>query len=206
MEGMMTATQQRDLHGLKALVTGATSGLGRAIASQLARDGADVIVHGRDAARGAQTVEEIQSQGGSARFVAADLSDATSIGRLAKEVGDIDILVNNAGFAMWSPTETFALAAFDAIFAANVRAPFFLVAAFAPGMVSRGTGSIINISSMAGRLGQGRRHVGAGTFGSRHVLPIQGRLREIRGYLAFYPERVDAIEEQREACEERVEA
>jgi NAD(P)-dependent dehydrogenase (short-subunit alcohol dehydrogenase family) len=149
----MTATQQRDLHGLRALVTGATSGLGRAIASQLARDGADVIVHGRDAARGAQTVEEIQSQGGSARFVAADLSDATSIGRLAKEVGDIDILVNNAGFAMWSPTETFALASFDAIFAANVRAPFFLVAAFAPGMVSRGTGSIINISSMAGRLG-----------------------------------------------------
>jgi len=105
MEGMMTATQQRDLHGLKALVTGATSGLGRAIASQLARDGADVIVHGRDAERGAQTVEEIQSQGGSARFVAADLSDATSIGRLAKEVGDIDILVNNAGFAQsWRST------------------------------------------------------------------------------------------------------
>src|SRR5207237_7977028 len=153
MEGRMTATQQRDLHGLKALLTGATSGLGRAIASQLARDGADVIVHGRDTARGAQTVEEVQSHGGSARFVAADLSDARSIGRLAKEVGDIDILVNNAGFAMWSPTETFALAAFDAIFAANVRAPFFLVAAFAPGMVSRGSGSIINISSIASRLG-----------------------------------------------------
>jgi NAD(P)-dependent dehydrogenase (short-subunit alcohol dehydrogenase family) len=150
---MMTDTQQRDLHGLKALVTGATSGLGRAIASQLARDGADVTVHGRDATRGVQTVEEIQLQGGSARFVAADLSDATSIARLAKEVGDIDILVNNAGFAMWGPTETFAVASFDAIFAANVRAPFFLVAAFAPGMVSRGTGSIINISSMAGRLG-----------------------------------------------------
>jgi NAD(P)-dependent dehydrogenase (short-subunit alcohol dehydrogenase family) len=149
----MTDTQQRDLHGLKALVTGATSGLGRAIASQLARDGADVTVHGRDATRGVQTVEEIQLQGGSARFVAADLADATSIARLAKEVGDIDILVNNAGFAMWGPTETFAVASFDAIFAANVRAPFFLVAAFAPGMVSRGTGSIINISSMAGRLG-----------------------------------------------------
>ena len=149
----MTTIPQLDLHGLKALVTGATSGLGRAIAVQLARDGADVTVHGRDAGRGVQTVEEIQSRGGSAHFVGADLADATSVARLAKEVGDIDILVNNAGFAVWGPTETFEITSFDAMFAANVRAPFFLVASFAPGMVARGTGSIINISSMAGRLG-----------------------------------------------------
>jgi NAD(P)-dependent dehydrogenase (short-subunit alcohol dehydrogenase family) len=149
----MMTTQQRDLAGLKALVTGATSGLGRAIAVQLARDGADVIVHGRDAARGAETVEEIHSQGGSAHYVGTDLGDAANIAGFAKDVGDIDILVNNAGFALWGPTETFALASFDAMFAANVRAPFLLVAAFAPGMVARGTGSIINISSMAGRLG-----------------------------------------------------
>src|SRR4030081_470681 len=121
---MMTTTQPRDLQGLKALVTGATSGLGRAIAFQLARDGADVIVHGRDAARGAQTVEEIQVQGGSARFVGTDLGDAASIAGFAKEVGDIDILVNNAGFSVWGATETFALASFDAVFAANVRAAF----------------------------------------------------------------------------------
>jgi len=150
---MMTTIQQRDLHDLKALVTGATSGLGRAIAFQLARDGANVTVHGRDAARGVQAVEEIQLQGGRAQFVAADLNDAAGVSRLAKEVGDVDILVNNAGFAVWGPTETFEIAAFDAMFAANVRAPFFLVSAFAPGMVARGTGSIINISSMAGRLG-----------------------------------------------------
>jgi NAD(P)-dependent dehydrogenase (short-subunit alcohol dehydrogenase family) len=147
---MMTTNQQRDLRGLKALVTGASSGLGRAIAFQLARDGADVAVHGRDAVRGVQTVEEIQLQGGSARFVAADLTDAASITRLVKEVGDIDILVNNAGFAVWGPTETFEIASFDAMFAANVRAPYFLVSAFAPGMAARGTG---NISSMAGRIG-----------------------------------------------------
>jgi len=127
-------TQQRDLAGPKALVTGATSGLGRAIAFQLARDGAEVIVHGRDAARGAQTVEEIHSQGGSARYVGTDFGDATSIAGFAQEVGDIDILVNNAGFSVWGPTESFALASFDAMFAANVRAPFLLVAAFAPGI------------------------------------------------------------------------
>ena len=149
----MTATQHRDLRGLRALVTGATSGLGRAIAFQLARDGADVTVHGRDVERGVRTVEEIQLQGGSAHFVAADLADAASIARVAKEVGDIDILVNNAGFAVWGPTETFESASFDTMFAANVRAAFVLVAAFAPGMVARGAGSIINVGSMAGRLG-----------------------------------------------------
>jgi NAD(P)-dependent dehydrogenase (short-subunit alcohol dehydrogenase family) len=149
----MKNMQERDRERLKSRVSGARCGLGRAIALQLARDGADVTVHGRDAARGGQTVEEIQLQGGSARFVAADLADATSIARFAKEVGDIDILVNNAGFAVWGPTETFEIASFDAMFAANVRAAFVLVAAFAPGMVARGAGSIINISSMAGRLG-----------------------------------------------------
>jgi NAD(P)-dependent dehydrogenase (short-subunit alcohol dehydrogenase family) len=146
-------SRERDLQGLKALVTGATSGLGRAIAVRLAADGSDIAVHGRDAARGAQTVEAIQAQGGGARFFAADLNDATSVTRLANDVGAIDILVNNAGFSVWGPTETFEIASFDAMFAANVRAPFFLVAAFAPGMVARGSGSIINISSMAGRLG-----------------------------------------------------
>jgi short-subunit dehydrogenase len=115
----MATIQQRDLHGLKALVTGATAGLGRAIAFQLARDGAEVTVHGRDATRGVQTVEEIQLQGGTARFVGADLADATSIARFAKEVGDIDILINNAGFSVWGPTETFEITSFDAMFAAN---------------------------------------------------------------------------------------
>ena len=149
----MPTTQARNLQGQKALVTGATSGLGRAIALQLARDGAEVIVHGRDAARGAQTVEAIRAEGGRARFVAGDLSDPASIKRLAEDVGEIDILVNNAGFSAWGPTADFAVATFDSLFASNVRAPFYLVAAFAPAMAARGTGSIINISSMAGRLG-----------------------------------------------------
>ncbi len=158
----MTTIPQLDLHGLKALVTGATSGIGRAIAFQLAREGADVIVHGRDAARGAQTVEEIQMHGGSAHFVAADLSDIASIPPLAKEVGDIDILVNNAGLAVWKTTETLEVGSFDAMFATNVRAPFFLVSSFAPGMATRGKGSIINIGSMAGRLGL----VGGAAYGA----------------------------------------
>ncbi len=70
-----------------------------------------------------------------------------------EQAGDIDVLVNNAGFSAWGPTAELDVATFDGMFAANVRAPFYLVAAFAPGMAARGKGSIINISSMAGRLG-----------------------------------------------------
>jgi NAD(P)-dependent dehydrogenase (short-subunit alcohol dehydrogenase family) len=149
----MSTSERRSLQGMKALVTGATAGLGRAVAVQLARDGADVVVHGRDPARGAETVETIRAAGGSARFVAANLSDPAEIGRLAKEVGEIDILVNNAGVAKWGPTPEFDMASLDAMFASNVRAPFSLVAALAPGMVARGRGSIINIGSMAGSIG-----------------------------------------------------
>src|SRR6266851_5410427 len=76
-----------------------------------------------------------------------------AIRRLAEQVGDIDVLVNNAGHSAWGPTADLDVAAFDGMFADNVRAPFYLVAAFAPGMAARGKGSIINISSMAGRLG-----------------------------------------------------
>jgi NAD(P)-dependent dehydrogenase (short-subunit alcohol dehydrogenase family) len=137
----------------RALVTGATGGLGRAIAQQLARDGLDVIVHGRDVGRGQQAVEEIQQAGGNASFVAADVSDPAAIERLATAAGDVDVLVNNAGFSWFGPTVGLAQDTFDALFASNVRAPYFLVAAFAPGMAARGSGSIINISSMAARIG-----------------------------------------------------
>lgn len=137
----------------RALVTGATGGLGRAIAQQLARDGLDVIVHGRDASRGQQAVAAIQQAGGNATFVAADLSEAAGVQELAAVAGEVDVLVNNAGFSWFGPTADLAPDTFDALFASNVRAPYFLVAAFAPGMAARGSGSIINISSMAGRIG-----------------------------------------------------
>ena len=149
----MTITQQNHLQDRKALVTGATSGLGKAIALRLARDGAEVIVVGRNATRGAETVEEITAAGGRARFIAADLDDPADIQRLAQDAGDIDVLVNDGGFSVWAPTEKMAVEDFDAMFASNVRAPFLLVGAFAPAMAAKGAGSIINISSMAGRIG-----------------------------------------------------
>ena len=149
----MSVSQSRDLQDEKALVTGATSGIGRAIALQLARDGAEVIIHGRDAERGAATVEEIIAAGGRARFLAADLGKPAEVRRLAKDAGDVDVLVNNAGLALFGPTAELDVERFDALFAGNVRAPFMLVAALAPGMAARGKGSIVNIASMAGVIG-----------------------------------------------------
>jgi NAD(P)-dependent dehydrogenase (short-subunit alcohol dehydrogenase family) len=149
----MPSVEPHDLKGQLALVTGATSGLGRAIALRLAADGADVIVHGRDAERGAETVAMIAEAGGRARFIAADLSDSADITRLASDAGDIAVLVNNAGFSLFGPTADIAAERFDALFASNVRAPFLLVAAVGPAMASRGAGSIVNVSSMAGRIG-----------------------------------------------------
>src|SRR6185436_5872626 len=100
---MSTITQNK-LEGQRALVTGATSGIGRAVALQLARDGAEVLVHGRNAARGAQTVQEITAAGGKASFIAADLGNAADVQRLATEAGDVDILINNAGISIFGPT------------------------------------------------------------------------------------------------------
>jgi NAD(P)-dependent dehydrogenase (short-subunit alcohol dehydrogenase family) len=151
-----------NLEGQRALVTGATSGIGRAVALQLARDGAEVLVHGRDAGRGADTVQEITAAGGKASFVAADLADADDVRWLASEVGDVDILINNAGIALFGPTAEFDVAAFDKMFASNVRAPFLLVGALAPGMAARGHGSIVSLSSMAGGVGL----VGGAAYGA----------------------------------------
>jgi NAD(P)-dependent dehydrogenase (short-subunit alcohol dehydrogenase family) len=142
-----------DLHPTTALVTGATSGIGRAVARRLAADGMYVIVVGRDARRGAETVAEITEAGGEARFVATDLENPADIERLAAEVGEIDVLVNNAGRSAWTPTEDMKVAEYDSMFAGNVRAPFLLVAAFAPAMAAKGSGSVINMGSMAGSIG-----------------------------------------------------
>ncbi|WP_405983673.1 SDR family NAD(P)-dependent oxidoreductase [Streptomyces sp. NBC_00872] len=137
------------MSGLTALVTGATAGIGRAVAVQLAQEGAEVVVHGRDAERGADVVAEIEKAGGAARFVRADLADTSDVLRLAEEAGDIDVLINNAGVYKFLPTSGMTDALFDLHMDLNTKAPYVLVRALAPGMARRGRGSIVNISTMA---------------------------------------------------------
>jgi len=146
-----------ELSGSTALVTGGTSGIGRATAVALAGLGAHVVLSGRDAARGAQVVESIRAAGGKADFVAADLKDASSARSLAARArelgGQVDVLVNNAGIFPTGPTPDTAEADFDRVYTTNVKVPFYLVAELAPEMAGRGHGAIVNVSTMVAARG-----------------------------------------------------
>jgi NAD(P)-dependent dehydrogenase (short-subunit alcohol dehydrogenase family) len=147
------------LHGSTALVTGGTSGIGRATALELAARGAHVIVSGRDRARGEDVVTTIRAAGGKADFVQAALDSADGARELARRAtelggGHVDILVNNAGVYPFGPTHEASEADFDAVYTVNVKAPFFLVAELAPAMAARGKGAIVNVTTMVAQFGQ----------------------------------------------------
>ncbi|MGV9995331.1 SDR family NAD(P)-dependent oxidoreductase [Streptomyces sp. NPDC003374] len=137
------------LSGATALVTGATAGIGRCVAVQFAKEGAEVIVHGRDTARGAAVAAQAQSLGGAARFVQADLARPDGVQQLADASGHVDVLVNNAGVYQFAPTSQTTPELFDLHMNLNTKAPCLLVKALAPGMVQHGRGSIVNISTLA---------------------------------------------------------
>ncbi|MGW4464847.1 SDR family NAD(P)-dependent oxidoreductase [Micromonospora sp. NPDC004704] len=137
-----------------ALITGSTSGIGRATALRLARDGIRVVVSGRDTQRGQGVVEQIRSEGNAAYFVRADLRDAQSAVELAAKATEVagealDILVNNAAIGAGGPTAGTEESTFDAVLATNLKAPFYLVAKIAPVMAARGRGAIVNVSTLA---------------------------------------------------------
>ncbi|WP_326557289.1 SDR family NAD(P)-dependent oxidoreductase [Micromonospora sp. NBC_01796] len=137
-----------------ALITGSTSGIGRATALRLARDGIRVVVSGRDTQRGQGVVEQIRSEGNAAYFVRADLRDAQSAVELAAKATEVagealDILVNNAAIGAGGPTAGTEESTFDAVLATNLKAPFYLVANIAPVMAARGRGAIVNVSTLA---------------------------------------------------------
>ncbi|OBI92545.1 SDR family NAD(P)-dependent oxidoreductase [Mycobacterium asiaticum] len=135
-----------ELQSQTALITGGTAGIGLETARLFAAQGAEVVVSGRNDERGAKAVAEI---GGKSRFVRADLGDMDSIANLVREAGDVDILVNNAGSFPVAPTVDQDVTSFQAMFDTNVRGSYFLVAELAKGMLARGRGSIVNVTSLA---------------------------------------------------------
>lgn len=146
------------LSGRIALVTGASRGIGRAVAVALARAGSDVAVHYRERESEARaTAHEVESAGRRALIVRADVAEPDEVGRMVEAVqsglGPVDILVNNAGQSRPMPLDALTLAEFDAAIAVNLRSAFVATQAVLPGMRRRGWGRLVFLSSVAAQLG-----------------------------------------------------
>src|SRR4051794_27645384 len=144
-----------------ALVTGGTSGIGRAVAELFAEEGATVTITGRRDALGREVVAGIQAAGGQAEFVPVDARDLPDVRRVTQDVaqrhGRLDVLVNNAGISLPRTLLETSEEDFSAQFETNVRAMFFTTKWAAEIMVRQGSGSIVSIASVSGIRGQEKR-------------------------------------------------
>jgi len=174
-------TIKPDLSAHTALVTGASRGIGAAIAIALAEAGAAVAVNYRERADdAASVVAKIKSTGGRAVAVAADVSQAAAVAkmieRVASDLGPIDILVNNAGMAIVRGVDDLTESEFDQTIAVNLKSAFLCTQAVLPAMRARKWGRIVNISSGAAR--------GAGAIGVHYNASKAGMEGLTRGYAA----------------------
>jgi short-subunit dehydrogenase len=135
-----------DLAGRTALVTGATGGLGHAIAERLAGRGATLVLTGRRA----EVLEPLAERLGG-RALGVDLSDRDAVARLAEQAGPVDVLVANAALPGSGRLDEYAVEEIDRVLDVNLRAPVVLARLLAPGMVERGAGHLVFVSSLAGK-------------------------------------------------------
>ena len=143
----------QSLLGKTALITGASKGLGKAMAVALAAEGARLALVSRDAAKLGEVAEEIRATGGRAEVFAADVSDESQVTRVREEFtaqcgGALDILINNAGINIRKPITDFTLAEWNSVLNTNLTSVFLMCRAFVPLMTGRGFGRIINLTSM----------------------------------------------------------
>jgi 2-deoxy-D-gluconate 3-dehydrogenase len=151
-------TKRFGLEGKRALVTGATKGIGLETCKVLADAGADIAAVGRDPAGLAEIKAAVEAKGRRCVAITADMATVEGPAKAAREAltafGTMDILVNNAAIALIAPLLEATSADWDATMAVNLRAPFLLAQALVPAMIKQGGGKIINISSQAGVIGQ----------------------------------------------------
>ena len=137
-----------------AIVTGSTSGMGRATAELFAREGAKVVVTGRNEERAKEVVNKIKAEGNEAIYVIVDMLNIDDIKKIfdvtMETYGTVDILFNNAGMLSISPIQNISLEEWDNAFKVNVTAPLYLTQLCAPVMKEKGKGAIINTGSVAG--------------------------------------------------------
>jgi len=147
------------ISGRNAVVTGGASGIGRAIAVRLARDGADVAVLDLDSAGGRVATGEIAALGRRAIAVEADVASAASVAaaaeRVRRELGPVHILVNDAGIASFVPFLELREADWDRMIAVHLKGTFNCTRAFLPDMTAAGWGRVVNVASVAGLNGGG---------------------------------------------------
>jgi gluconate 5-dehydrogenase len=164
MQGVTTdyLTQLFTLDGRLALVTGASSGIGRAIAAALGRAGARLVLVARGTQALAGTVEELAGLGCVARSVSVDLADREAIARLVDEVPDVDIIVNSAGVNIRPPMAQLSEVDWDLTLAVNLTAPYLLGQHYGPRMAGRGFGRIITLASQQSE----RAYGNSGAYGA----------------------------------------
>lgn len=159
------------LAGRRVLITGASRGIGRAIAGALAEAGASVVLSARAGQALDQAVAKLRAAGGDAHAVPADLSDgdqtSSLIERAVTQLGGLDVLINNAGLGRYGTIEQFSLADWDAVMQINLRAPFILCQAAIPHLRASSQGTILNIASVVAHKG----YVNQGAYSaSKHGL------------------------------------
>ena len=186
-------TAQQDLTGRTAVVTGGSSGLGRATALALAKAGANVAVLARGSTELDDTAALVRSEGRRATAVVVDLADARAVEQAAAQVldelGGIDVLVNAAGTDVPGPVADLDVESWDRVLDVNLRASFLLARAAWPHMVAAGSGTIINISSVAGRRGWANASAYCaakfGLTGFTQALAAEGKPHGIRACVVF---------------------
>jgi NAD(P)-dependent dehydrogenase (short-subunit alcohol dehydrogenase family) len=177
------------LEGRRALVTGASSGIGLAAAAALAQAGAEVTLVSRRVAELEEVRERIQADGGKAEVLALDISDVAATEAAVASHGPFDVLVNSAGLARHAPALETTVQDYDAAMDLNLRAAYFLTRAVARGLIAaEKQGSLINVSSQMGHVGGPDRAV---YCASKHAL--EGMTKSMAIEFGSYGVRVNTL-------------